>query len=264
MRLFEKITSAFRTQHPGGSDSSSKPFQEIRIQQRYSFSHAPLGSISNTHGIYPIQDLSYSGVGVNFTNSENLSKSGLAIPDQQIPVQLNLLGRSVAATIQLVFERDGRAGYFFIHATGDTLLFLRDSLEYMRRGADMVPIDPSLLKERFREQNWKIFRGAESDDLRVRVSDDGKTVEETLVTFLDGGEYCELCILGNVFSTRRTSQKRGSGQAGSPTTTQSAELDLTVLRSCLALLIGLNNSRNNDFIALLLQTIWDHYSNKVS
>jgi hypothetical protein len=262
MRLFEKITSAFRTQQPEKSNPNSKPIQEIRIQQRYSFPNASLGAICTQSECFPIQNLSYSGVGVSFSSIEMLRSAGLASSDHQVQVQvqLNLLGRSVAATIQLVFEKDKRAGYFFVHSTGDTLLFLRDSLEYMRRGAQMSTIDPSLLKERFRDQNWKIFRGAESDDVRVRLSDDGKTFEEALITFLDGGEYCEVCILGDVFSTRRTSQKRGSGQAGSPTTTQTAELDFTVLRAGLALIIGLSNSRSSNFVEPLVQKIWERYS----
>jgi hypothetical protein len=257
MRLFEKITSAFRTKNSNDANADERPQQEVRIQHRYSLKHPSLGTLNAGKASFAIDNISYSGVAISFKELNALSAVGLATPNQQIFCSLTLLGRNAPATAQLVFAKETRAGYFFIHATGDTLLFLRDFLEFMRRGSDMMAIDTTLLKERFREQNWKVFRGTESDDLKLRMSSDEKTIAESLLTFLNAGEYCEVCTLGTAFTTRKTAQKRGSGQGSTAATTQSNEVDASVLRAGLSMLIGQQDRTNDESVALLIQEYWN-------
>lgn len=256
MRLFEKITSAFQTKKTSLPLSEEHSQQEIRIQHRYTLRNPDLGTLSAKGSSFPIDNISYSGVAISYTNPNTLRDSGLTTPDQQIACELSLLGRSTPATAQLVFTKETRAGYFFVHATGDTLLFLRDFLEFMRRGADMTLIDTTLLKEKFRDQNWKVFRGTESDDLKIRMSQGEKTIAESLMTFLSAGEYCEICMLDSNFTTRKTSQKRGSGQGATATTTQSNQIDASVLRAGLSMLIGQQDRTNNEAVSLLAQEYW--------
>ncbi len=256
MSFANRIRSAFQGFVKADQDDSVEK-QELRVQQRFTISASNIAEVCFNGESFPVVNLSYSGVAITLLPNQKHLFDSLIHPEAQskhIVAKIRLVNESVDMTMRLVFCGHNRAGFCFVHGTGDTLLFLRKSIEVMRRGFEMNQMDRAYLKERFQNSEWSVFRNGESDDLRLRKSAVGK-LEEALLTFLDG-DYCEICFRDGLLTTRRIEQKQGSGVGSSAAAQQNLVNDIGILKSGLLILNGLK-SRDH---ALIIDKFMDEIS----
>jgi hypothetical protein len=116
----------------------------------------------------------------------------------RLQVQLQILDQSIDVEVSKAHEaRDAARGRSFIgfsmhHESVDSLVFLRDIIESIRVGKTLAALDPSTLKEPYSKPNWLCYRGEGPTDVRLKVGNNARILEEAHITFRSGSYYHEV------------------------------------------------------------------------
>jgi hypothetical protein len=182
----------------------------------------------------------------------NISYGGLAIdvkappPTQSIPDSLSgkicIFDQSIQTSFKVCRKVKRTDGSLFlalttIHEQPESLIFLREFIELYRSGMSLAEISPKGINPRFKSGNWKFFRGDGPLDVWVRQSPDFKGIEEALIVFKIGSDYCEIQWREGQLSTSKEMRDESSPMHVGSQMASTRELDLRILRlglNCLA------------------------------
>lgn len=245
MSLFSKLGKVF------GRDSAPEAaaMKELetlnkdgRLHARYLISGEGVARIELENGMAGIvKDVSYGGMAVKFELKDATTPT--KIPDP-LRARLHLLDRSIECVMALVRsvhppgQQTLYAGFAIRHESADTLIFMRDLIEPLRCGKSLTALDQSMRHERYKSAEWSCLRGDGPTDLIIRLTKDSLSLQEALLTFRISDSYCEVSFQNN---TLRTGRMVGIGNSKMTVGSQMAsttDVDLTVLRQSICILLG--------------------------
>jgi hypothetical protein len=202
-----------------------------RSHPRFVFSQLSSARVLFENGVEgKIRDLSYSGMGLEFSSPEDLAKIG-----QAAPVNLHIFNYQTSAIINLVYAGNTIGGFCFQHRDPNVLLFLRQILEFCRCGSTMVELGKSLVQDRYKGEDFVVLRGDGPTDLILQKG--GDVFKTALLTFLDGKSYFHLRIDGNKIHTGRSIDQGTSGSV-SAQMQEHTKPDKEVLKKAIYILLG--------------------------
>ncbi len=151
-----------------------------RLHERYSLLPPGAGFIIADGESLPVKDLSYGGLQLQGIpdGADNTS----IIHDRV----LQLFGEKTPVKFKVAYYSKTNSGLIFVHDTPTTLLFLRQPLEYIRAGTSLKKIDSSMLHERYREHQSRLYRGDLQSELLVM--DNHPSTGASLVASIRMGE----------------------------------------------------------------------------
>lgn len=234
-----------------GSVEDDAAGAEKRMAPRYRIGNAVLGSIvcQNTGAVFPIDNLSYSGIALTIPEDGLHRSSPLVSAGGFLRAQMLVVGQSVDVQVRRVFLSSKRGGYCISHETPDVLLFLREPLEMMRRGGDMVRIDPRFLKEQYQKEGWSYWRADAGIDLRLYAPKSVGKLQEAIMTFRVLDRYYEVIWQQDLLITRVPASSGGVLDVGMQ---QNVKPDVEVVRQAVCLLLGLTSTIRDPVVSELI------------
>ena len=231
--------------------------QERRAFQRYALHNPAFFCVSLADGqMLKIVDLSYGGVGL-VSSSESQQPEKLLPPGDLVDVTLNLLGRTCPAQLKSKRTHAGVLGCEFSHSSGETLLFLRGVLEYLRIGQSLEQIPKKFLKERFQAGSWYCFRGDGPSDLFYETADGGRLVSLLLLTFRSGRDYCDTVFQDNKILCRKSSDPSSADSLAVARMSDLAGPERSdIMRSALAVILGYLKGENLNLWDDVVSKLW--------
>lgn len=129
-----------------------------------------------------VGDLSYGGMALlceeeklaPYHNQENV-----------IEMTLHVYHLSMVVEVVPIHGGEGQTGCSFIHSKPDTLLFLRQVLEFIRMGSAVLPTPKEHVKEPYKAPVYHMFHGDRGTELVVRTAGVAD-VESLEIRFRDG------------------------------------------------------------------------------
>lgn len=216
--------------------------QDGRLHARYLISGEGVARIELEGGMTGVvKDISYGGMAARFELKDATAQARITDP---VKARLHLLDRSIECVMSLVrsVSTPGQqtlyAGFAIRHESADTLIFMRDLIEPLRCGKSLTALEPSMRHERYKGAEWSCLRGDGPTDLIIRLAKDSPSLQEALLTFRISDSYCEVSFRNN---TLKTGKMVGSGNSKMTVGGQMAsttEVDLTVLRQSICILLG--------------------------
>lgn len=190
--------------------------------------------------IFSVGNISYGGVGLIFDNpfDEKIFK-------ESEEAVIFFFDKNIKTKIKCVYLKEPIAGMSFIDLSIDDIWFLKNACKYLKQGSSLNEIKKSHLKDSYKTQQWRCFRGEGPSDLLLKISDhQPHKIEEFLLTFLAHG-YCELSYKNGVFKTGKSIDEEGIGARMATTNTFEKE----IARSGALILKGLTNKELIEFFA---------------
>lgn len=128
-----------------------------------------------------VADLSYGGISLACTVDR--LKSALR-HDNVLECTLHIYHLTMPCELVVIHGRDNLTGCAFIHSKADTLLFLRQVLEYIRMGSAVAALPKQIVRQHFQDAGHYMFHGDRGTEIRVKAGDDGIQLLE--MRFMDG------------------------------------------------------------------------------
>lgn len=129
-----------------------------------------------------VGDLSYGGMAL-LCDDEKLAS--YRNQDNVIEMTLHVYHLSMQVEVVSVHAGEGQTGCSFIHSKPDTLLFLRQVLEFIRMGSAVLPTPKEHMKENLKAPIYHMFQGDRGTELLVRTAGVAD-VESLEIRFRDG------------------------------------------------------------------------------
>ena len=177
---------------------------------------------------YSVANLGYGGVALVGMDENIFNSMG-----HGEPAVLSVLSRKLDVMLSKVYGRHGVVGFSYVEPELQDIIFLKSACQYVGQGASLSEISQEHLKDKYRDGNWRCFRGEGPCDLMVQVDRQSPLATEVLLTFHLSG-YCELAYSDGRLQTRRALDDVGVAARMAPT----ERLDPDILRSGLLILLG--------------------------
>lgn len=140
-----------------------------------------------------LQDVSYGGFAVippkGFESS--FSRDGV--------YTLSFFNQTCRCQAILVNQRAHTYGFSFLHSTPNTLIFLRNVIEYLKAGDSMTTIDKSLVNTKYKSPDYAVFRGFGPSDLILQLTGQSGKLDKGIINFLRDGIYREVSFQDGQF-----------------------------------------------------------------
>jgi hypothetical protein len=251
MRLFFKAAKARRD---GAADKNGGLAGQLatlnkdgRLHARYMIETDAAARVELDGGLVGVvRDISYGGVAVRFEAGSQL------LPTTLPPVaiaKMHLLDRSVDCKLGLVRSMaQGSqallAGFTIAHETTETLVFLRELIEPLRRGVSLAELGAAILNERYNGPEWSCWRGDGPTDLVLKTHgpSGSKGLAEGLLTFAADGFYCEITFKGRSVTVTRIdalpSEAAGHTRLGTRMPADAQDAERHILRHAACILMA--------------------------
>lgn len=241
-----RLWNLFAKRKPAESNTDDVPLNlDKRMNPRYRIADPRLARVRCKAAGFVVENVSFSGIALRLEGRDEEKSSPLLCETGVVEATLTLLDRTTSLRARRVFATPHRAGFCLAHETAETLLFLQEPLDLMRRGSDMIRVDKRFLKEEYRREGWFYWRGDSGIDLRI-LAPDGR-FEEGILTFLSQDRYLEVVVRGGSLSTRVPIP--GGGFLDQPMQ-QTHRPDGEVLRKALCVLLGMMDEQRNESLEL--------------
>ena len=171
--------------------------EELRNHYRYQPWHSEMITVTGSDGSkLKCFDISYGGIAIETPTSIE--------PAKIERVTIKAAGTTCNIPLKMAHTESDYTGYTFIHESGDSLLFLRGILEFMRCGSTLKRIPDEHLKQEKLDSKGIVWRGDGPSDL---TSQD----EKLSLTFRDGSMYLNLVYDGKSLKTAKTEAPATNG-----------------------------------------------------
>lgn len=128
-----------------------------------------------------VADLSYGGISLVCTAGR---LKDFLRHDNVLECTLHIYHLAMPCELVVIHERDNHTGCAFIHSKAETLLFLRQVLEYIRMGSSVAALPKQIVRQHFQDAHSHMFQGDRGTEIRVRTGDKG--VDYLEMQFTDG------------------------------------------------------------------------------
>ena len=141
-----------------------------RLYHRYALSLST-DCIATVQGIpLRLDEISYGGFSAGCPSGVAMES---LVQGKDYPANLQIFGDTELAIVRAAYVSKQRLGFGFLHCTAATLYFLRRSVEYMRKGASLVPKfgSPFLAHPHLQESQSVVLALSDITDGRPRSGD---------------------------------------------------------------------------------------------
>ncbi len=207
--------------------------KDSRKHSRYSLCYKNAAFLVSSRGDkLALANISFEGLGIYFEGRghEKFMHSG--------HVSLNFLGQATEVFVQQAYVGETIAGYRLVHEDSSSLIFIREIIDALKKGASLQVLNKELLQESLQGDEWTCLHGEGPTDLRIKVDADG-TPTYCLLSFRIADEYFELLYNG------QSLHLEPSGRLASAM--------LTVIRYGLNILLGIQNAT----VAKMLRPVFE-------
>jgi hypothetical protein len=235
------------------------PVEELRLYSRYSLIFPNVGQLKilDNGQVGTIVNLSYGGMLVKFEDPwvEEIGPHD----NRSFNAELEVLGQRTPTNIQYVHTLDpdnGLSGFSFQHRNVETLVFLREIVENFRIGSSLRQLPNDMIKDEYKSNGWKCFRGEGPTDIFQQGSSSNPT-KAIKLSYREGSSYCELNFKDDKFQSGRSISIDGS--YGSVDTHSEGGLDQAIFEHAIQILIGAaSNEQTSHFAKPMLEKALAH------
>ncbi len=216
MGLFDKFSKALGRKSVSPDDVAPDPLttelatlsKEGRLHTRYVLFADNVGTLRLDSGLTGVlKDISYGGFAARF----DVTPDDNRVIEGQLGATLTVLDRDIRCQVKPVRVVKQHAsifaGFYIVHESAETLIFLREFIEAFRCGKSLMAIGESVRNERFKGQEWTCLRGDGPTDVIVRRGEDTH-MAEAMLTFKTSDSYGELTFRNGILKTGRVLKSR--------------------------------------------------------
>jgi len=230
--MFSKLKQRFKS-----AKKSNVPEHDLRVHMRYQIPKPlELATLSMENKNHTIKDISYGGLQVDSGSegTEPLSREGIF-------ATLNLLFEQRTVRLQPIYQRQNCLGLSFIHETSETLIFLRDVLEFIRIGKTFVAPPKGALKPSPPADRKQLrLLGEGNCFLTVEESEPESALALVHMGFKSSGVSQEILLRDGQIQTA-IQTKSGTALDLEACIAPTRSVDMRMVRQALAISIGLND-----------------------
>ena len=195
-----------------------------------SFDHLKVIAADGQAGM--LQDISYGGFALVPPRGSEASFGHDGV------YTLSLFNQTCRCQAILVNQRSSTYGFSFLHSTPNTLIFLRNVIEYLKAGDSMTLLDKSLVNTKYKSDDYAVFRGFGPSDLILHLSGNSGRLENGIVNFLRDGVYREVSYQNGTFKVFEPEAGDEKLNYGDNTQQQEVDLDKNDLFLASMILVG--------------------------
>jgi hypothetical protein len=146
-----------------------------------------------------VRDLSYGGLSLK-TDWEKVT--ALLRDKRTFKVTLHMFHKTHKCEVMPIYEHGGAVGCSFVHSSPDTLLFLRNFLEFLRVGSTMEKIPQHLMERKNVDANLEIYSSESGTEIILRRGEDDELAFFNL-SFTDNNIFSQVIWDDGNFKYRR-------------------------------------------------------------
>lgn len=152
-------------------------------------------------------DISYGGFAIK------PSESAAFVMHERYQGQLVFFDEALSIVCSPAYLSADKIGFQLIHEDVSGLIKLQPLLELLRQGHSLYALDRSLLKEKFQNPSYHVFRGDGPVDLVLETqASDSEKLQSALLTYPSGERYLDVRYLNGAVTTGAALVQQGSSQ----------------------------------------------------
>ncbi|MGE0173108.1 MAG: hypothetical protein AB7T49_09995 [Oligoflexales bacterium] len=146
-----------------------------------------------------VKDLSYGGLSLK---SDWDSMKHILKDKRTLKVNLHMFHKHHKCEIMPIYENNGAVGCSFVHSSPETLLFLRNFLEFLRVGSTMEKVPPHLMERKSIDENLEIYSSESGTEIIMRRTENNNLAFFNL-SFTDTNIFSQVIFDNGNFKYRR-------------------------------------------------------------